>query len=368
MMLFDQQQALSSSEFDLLKKSEAKKKKFKLQQEAERLKKILELNKTAYEKLSETEVKTIENMIKRIEEEIEKIRDKDLDLYSIVGINLDNEQKEAISSSVQFAIEQVQSFLQAKVDAAQKAVDAAQKEVDAAQKREDYEKEARANGYAANITAARKQLELAKRTQAEALSDQRKAQKAQQAIESLQQASSLITATAGIWKSFAGSGPWGIALAIAGTALMWASFAAAKIKSAQITKSSSVEYGEGGMEILEGGSHASGNDISLGVTKSGKSRRAEGGEALAIFNKKSTRRYRNSLPDIIDALNKGVFESKYLKAYDTDTYFEIVKNGSDLSSLESDVSKIREQNEERIYASNNKVIRRYKNLTQFYVN
>ena len=63
-----------------------------------------------------------------------------------------------------------------------------------------------------------------------------KSQAAQQMAAPEIKVSSLVTATAGIWKSFAGTGPWGIALAVAGTALMWGSFAAAKIKAAQITK------------------------------------------------------------------------------------------------------------------------------------
>ena len=85
---------------------------------------------------------------------------------------------------------------------------------------------------------------------------------------------------------------------------MWGSFAIAKVKAHQVTKKSQ-QYGEGGLEILNGGSHASGNDIPIGMTKDGKQRKAEGGEALAIISKSKTRKYKTILPDIVKSLNKG---------------------------------------------------------------
>ena len=365
MIQFDHQQALAASEFDLLSTTEGEKTRFRLEQEKERLKKILELNKTAANKLSDVEIATIQNTIKKIDQEISASSKEDKDIYSMVGLNLNDDQKAVISESTDFAIGQLQNFLQAKVEAAQAGVDAANLEVDASQKKLDAEIEARNNGYASNVTMAQKELELAKKNQEKALKEQEKAQKAQKAIETLQQVSSLVTATAGIWKSFAGTGPWGIAAAIAGTALMWGSFAAAKIKAAQITKK---EYGEGGLEFLNGGSHASGNDIPLGYTKDGKDRRAEGGEALAIIRKSQTRKYRKLLPGIIDSLNKGTFEQKYLGAYDTgDMSMSMFNTQADLRTLEGDVREIKKQGERRYFTDGKgRIIETYKNLRRIY--
>lgn len=365
MLQFDYQQALAASEFDLLRTTEGEKTRFRLEQEKERLKKILELNKTAANKLSDVEIATIQNTIKKIDQEISASLREDKDIYSMVGLNLDDDQKAAIEESTSFAIGQLQNFLQAKIDAAQAAVDAANVEVDASQKKLDAEIEARNQGYASNVAMAQKEFELAKKNQEKALKEQEKAQKAQKAIDTLQQVSSLVTATAGIWKSFAGTGPWGIALAIAGTALMWGSFAAAKIKAAQITKK---EYGEGGLEFLSGGSHASGNDIPLGYTKDGKDRRAEGGEALAIIRKSQARKYRHILPGIINALNKGTFEQKYMGAYETGGLSIGMLNSSvDLKTLENDVRAIKEQGERRYFTDGKgRVIETYKNLRRIY--
>lgn len=365
MLLFEHNQALAASEFDLLRTTEGEKTRFRLEQEKERLKKILELNETAANKLSDVEINTIQNTIKKINQEISNSKKEDFDIYSMVGLNLDDDRKAAIEESTAFAIGQLQNFLQAKIDGAQAAVDAANTEVEASQKKLDAEIEARNQGYASNVTMAQKELELAKRNQEKALKEQEKAQKAQKAIETLQQVSSLVTATAGIWKSFAGTGPWGIALAIAGTALMWGSFAAAKIKAAQITKK---EYGEGGLEFLNGGSHASGNDIPLGYTKDGKDRRAEGGEALAIIRKTQARKYKRILPGLINALNKGTFEQKYLGAYETGGLsIGMLDSSADLKTLENDVRAIKEQGERRYFTDGNgRIIETYKNLRRIY--
>lgn len=365
MIQFDHQQSLAASEFDLLRTTEGEKTRFRLEQEKERLKKILELNKTAANKLSDVEIATIQNTVKKIDQEISASSKEDKDIYSMVGLNLGDDQKAVISESTDFAIGQLQNFLQAKVEAAQAAVDAADVEVDASQKKLDAEIEARNNGYASNVTMAQKELELAKKNQEKALKEQQKAQKAQKALETLQQVSSLVTATAGIWKSFAGTGPWGIALAVAGTALMWGSFAAAKIKASQLTKK---EYGEGGLEFLEGGSHSSGNDIGIGTTRDGKDRRAEGGEALAIIRRTSTRKYRKMLPSIIDSLNKGIFEQKYMRAYETGGLsIGMLNSSADLKTLENDVRAIKEQGERRYFTDGKgRIIETYKNLRRIY--
>ena len=92
----------------------------------------------------------------------------------------------------------------------------------------DAELEARANGYANNVVQAQKELDLAKKNQEKALKEQQKAQKQQAAIQTLQQIENMVTATALIWSQL------GFPFAIPAIAVMWASFAASKIKAAQL--------------------------------------------------------------------------------------------------------------------------------------
>lgn len=367
LMLFDQTQALEASEFDLIRNSEERKTRFRLAQEKARLQKILELNKAAGVKMTDAEVKTIENTIAKIDQEIEKSKgdERGNDIYGLFGLNLDDDQKEAISTSVSFAIEQLNSFLDAKVQAADAAVSAADKEVDASQRRLDAELEARANGYANNVAMAQKELDVAKKNQEKALKEQQKAQKAQAAIQTIQQIGNLVTASALIWSQL------GFPFAIPAIAIMWGSFAAAKIKAAQLSKSAnaggSESYGDGTVELLAGGSHQSGDDVDLGTKPDGTRRRAEGGEFFAVINKRNSRRFRRLIPDVINSLNRGTFPQKYLNAYNTDGVNVTVQqnNAPDLRDLKNDVREIKEQNRRRRYVDGNgNVIEVYKNLTR----
>lgn len=367
LMLFDQTQALEASEFDLIRNSEERKTRFRLAQEKARLQKILELNKAAGVKMTDAEVKTIENTIAKIDQEIEKSKgdERGNDIYGLFGLNLDDDQKEAISTSVSFAIEQLNGFLDAKVQAADAAVSAADKEVDASQRRLDAELEARANGYANNVAMAQKELDLAKKNQEKALKEQQKAQKAQAAIQTIQQIGNLVTASALIWSQL------GFPFAIPAIAIMWGSFAASKIKAAQLSKSATGEgsesYGDGTVELLAGGSHQSGDDVDLGTKPDGTRRRAEGGEFFAVINKRNSRRFRRLIPDVINSLNRGTFPQKYLNAYNTDGVNVTVQqdNAPDLRDLKDDVREIKEQNRRRRYVDGNgNVIEVYKNLTR----
>lgn len=362
LLLFDQQQELEQSEFDLLRNSEARKTQFTLAAEKARLQKILELNKAAGIKMTNEQVQTIQNTIAKIDQEIQQSKrdERGKDIYGLFGLNLTNDQKDAINESLSYAMDALNTFTEAKLAAANAAVSAADKEVDSAQRALDAELTARANGYASSVVQAQKDLDLARKTQEKALKEQQKAQKQQQAIQTIQQIGDLVTATALIWSQL---GIWG---AIPAIAVMWGSFAAAKIKAAQMTKTANAEtYGDGTVELLNGGSHQSGNDVDLGTKPNGTRRRAEGGEFFAVFNKRNSRRYRRIIPDVVNALNQGVFERKYMNAYKDGNNFTInvSQNSPDMRDLQNDVRAIREQNAVRYYTTaDGKTIMIYKNL------
>ena len=372
LQIFDQQQALAQSEFDLLRNSEARKTQFRLQAEKERLQKVLELNQRAAKKLPDVEVQTIQNTIKKIDQEIEQSKgeERGTDIYGLFGLNLDDDQKEAINTSMQYALDALNTFTAARVAAADAAVEQADKEVSAAQSALDAELEARANGYANNVVQAQKELDLAKKNQGKALKEQQKAQKQQAAIQTLQQIGNMVTATALIWSQL------GFPFAIPAIAVMWASFAASKIKAAQLAKQTgetggtggtggTETYGDGTVELLEGGSHQSGNDIDLGTKPDGTRRRAEGGEFFAVINKRSSRRFRKIIPDVINSLNNGTFAHKYLKSYSDGDGLTLNVTGQspDLRNLSDDVREIKEQNRRRVYVDGDgNTIESYKNL------
>ena len=338
MAIFDKSQEFAANEFALLKTTEAEKTKFRLEQERARWKKILEINALGNKTLSDEEIANIRNIIKRIDNEIDATKANDI--YSLVGLNLSDEQRAAINESMEYAMQALNTFTEATVRAAEEKVNAANKEVEAAQKVLDAELEARANGYANNVLMAQKELEQQKRTQEQALAQQRRAQKQQEAVQTAQQAVNLVTASAKIWADL--GFPW----AIPALAVMWSSFLYSKIKASQVTKGTE-QYGEGTVELLEGGSHASGNDIDLGRKKDGTRRRAEGGEFFAVINKRSSRKFRGIIPDVIQSLNDGTFANKYATAYDAQPVINVAS--VDLGNIGSDVRAIRDNSQRRVY-------------------
>ncbi len=365
MMLLDAQQELAASEFALLDTNERQKTEFQLRMERERLQKILELDAAAGYKMTETERKTIENTIAAIEKETKKLPYNNL--YELMGIGLDSDQQDALNTAIDSVKESIASIVDSWNAAADAALNAANAQVDAAQKTLDAEIEARNAGYANEVTTAQKELELSKKNQEQAIKEKQKAQKAQLAIDTITQASSLITASANIWSSLSGIPYVGPALAAAALVTMWGSFAFAKIKAAQVAGQTE-QYGQGTVELLQGGSHASGHDIDLGTKADGTRRRAEGGEYFAIINKRNSRRYGHLIPDVINAFNDGTFADKYQRANAAMGGYAVGLVGggnTDVSGLEKDVAAIREQGDRTQYVDGqgNTVIR-YKNLTR----
>lgn len=361
---FDQQQALESAEFNAVKHSESAITKFKLQQEKERWEYQIALAEAGALDWSQVQIDTAKATVSGIDREISEIDDvfnligeKGLGYSLLEKLGFSNDQIDALTEAVDIVVEQFQSIIDAEVELAEKAVEAAEARVEAAQEAYDAEVEARNNGYAHSVATARKELEQEKRNQLEKQKILAEAQRRQQSLDSVTQASSLVTASANLWSSFSSIPVVGPALALAAIASMWTSFAVAKVKAKQVTMSQVEEYGEGGLEFLEGGSHASGNDIDLGVNNKKKRRmKAEGGEALAIINKKKTRKYKKILPDIIQSLNKGTFEDKYVNAFAGSEKLNIVVNGQnniDLSRIENDVNAIKKQNETQYYVMPN---------------
>lgn len=342
--------------------NDKKKEELSLQAERERLQKIYDMNVKAGKDLTSLEMKTLQEQIKAADAQIEKAK-KPQDLYDVLGLSLDDDKKAVITDSFNFALDQLNAYMDAWVQAAEKKVALAERDVENAQNVLNAEREARANGYASNVEYAQKELDMAKQNQQKALREQERAQKAQQALASVQQMTNMITATALIWSQL--GFPW----AIPAIAVMWGSFAAAKIKAAQMTQTGSEEYGEGTVELLQGGSHQSGNDVDLGRKKDGTRRRAEGGEFFAVINKRNSRKYRAVIPDVIRALNNGTFEQKYSGAYQGGADIQLSAGPqTDLGNLKSDVSAIRQQGERNTYTDSRGTHVVYKNLHRVILN
>lgn len=377
---FDEQQALNEAVFNETKRSEKEISRFKLEQEKDRWEKQIVLAESGGLEWSQLQIDTAKSTVKSIERELSELDDfianiskKGLAGSLLEELGFNDNQIDALKEATDIVISQFQAILDADVKLAEKEVELSEKRVSALQTAYEAEVEARNNGYANNVATAKKELQQEKRKQQEKTKILEAAKRRQESLDTALQASSLVTASANIWSVFSKTGVFGPILAAAAIATMWSSFAAAKIKARQVTSAQNEEYGDGGLEFLEGGSHSSGHDIDLGVrNKKGKRMRAEGGEALAIINRQKTRKYKSILPDVIDSFNRGNFEEKYTSAFALPNSPNIILNqnsGVDLSKIEACVEDIKRQNEIRYYSlPNGSIVMQNKNVKRIVKN
>lgn len=376
----DLQAELEESRFNLIKHTEDEITRYKLEQQKKRLQAELEANK-ATGVLNAKEVEIIKNTINALDMQIGAVGEKKRfsNIYEVFGLSIKDKDGNDVTDEVTQSIDDVMNTVQdalntwmdARLEAAEANVEAAKTEVEAAQDWLASERAARANGYANNVEMAQKELNLAKQNHEKELAEQRKIQAQQIMLDSATQSSSMITATANIWKAFSPLGGFGVAAALAAIATMWSAFIASRAKAVQLAKNpsgASEQYGEGTVELLQGGSHASGNDIDLGVKPDGTRRRAEGGEFFAVINKRSSQKYRNLIPDVINSLNKGTFARKYANSYESaDISVSLTSGGkaADLSRIETDLKAIRRQGVKRYRTDKDgNTVMEYKNLTR----
>lgn len=353
-----QRQDADKAEFLEVRRSQQSQTMFELQQEKERWELKLALMQQGMLQLSKDEVREAKANVRRLTREIKEVAldafksgDLSSGLLSLLGF--DDAGISAFEQAKQQILSGLQEILDAEVQLAEKQLELQQEKVDAAQSAYDAEVAARANGYANSVQSAKRELQLQQNTLRKKQAQLEKYRRAQQAIEAAQQAASLVTATANIWSSMSSLGVVGPILAAVATAGMFAAFIAAKVKASQLTET----YGSGGLEFLEGGSHASGNDIDLHTTNSrGRHMRAEGGEAMAIINKRRTRKYRSVLPDIVNSLNAGTFEERYIRAHDMAAATLINTPSANLSTLEKGVDTLVKQNSMRAIQLSDRII------------
>ena len=277
-----------------------------------------------------------------------KVQDKYIDYFK----NIDKAMLQSLGY--------MKDWMETRVKMAEIAVESAKKEQDAAKTLLEYELEARANGFANNVSYARKEYEEKRKLTKKAAQDAQELARIQRAIDTAQQIQSLITATANIWSAEGKKGAAGIPLALAAIGAMWISFGAAKIRAEQLANAQTEQYGEGMSEYLNyGGSHASGHDIDFGRKPDGTRRKVERGEMIGVINKRNVNKYGvERVSDIISSLNHGTFEQSYGNAFGGNI---TIPQGADLHKLEKGVSDLVEQGGQKVINIGGKTIMYYKN-------
>jgi len=215
-------------------------------------------------------------------------------LAQILGIS--EEGLEGLKDAAGQIINSLEQIADARVKEADAAVDAAERKVSAAQDALIRQQELAKQGVANDTDLAKKQLDEAKKAQEQAEKDRAKAVRSQILLDSVGQLSSLITASANIFKSLSSIPFAGIPLAIATIGVMFGAFA--KAKSDALKAASVPKFRKGGK--LEGPAHEYGG-IAISDSEGNVYGEAEGGEW--VVNRKDS----NEQDKFLKRVNAGEF-------------------------------------------------------------
>jgi hypothetical protein len=198
-------------------------------------------------------IQQTKNTIASLEKELEKSTNKkqQFNLLDLLGVK--EEDRDEVNQAFQEVAGFITEFTQQQLAAANELLQ--QREADVDSKREDLNTEIELNkaGFASNVETKRAELEESKRLRQQALEDQRKAAKAQAAVETVQQTIGLITSSVDIIKGFSKIPIIGLPLGIAAVTAMFGAFVSAKAKAAKVAK-----FEKGG--LLGGRRHSQGGN------------------------------------------------------------------------------------------------------------
>lgn len=152
-------------------------------------------------------------------------------------------------------------------------------------------------GYAANVGAKKKEVEDLKKQRDQALRDEEAARKRQQAIDTIEQVSSLVSASANIFKGFSKIPIAGPVLAVAAIAAMFTAFAAAKVNAKSVTKLALGGYGND-TGVITGRTHTQGGERLLDHVE------VERGEAFGVLSRPATQKYGHIFREVVSSFNK----------------------------------------------------------------
>jgi len=288
---------VEESAIEASKKTEIEKQKAQTELLIRGLQRRLEILKTAGAAATKEEIEIIQNQIKAAQNELESLNGVDVDIYSLLGLDITDEDKANLNSSFEQVKNQLVEMANFRRQVADRNVQASRDEVAQAQRALDAEIQNRNAGFAHMVQTKEKELADAKKRQKEALKEQRQAEQQQRLIQQAQQASNLVTATS---KILAQKGDPIIAAISIG--LMWSTFIASQLRASQITKR---KFGKGGYEVVGGGTHAEGKDTYAGFDVNGQPAYVERGEGVSIIRASRQKKYGPLMKKLTEASNKG---------------------------------------------------------------
>lgn len=275
------------------KEFEKKVEKERLDIQLEFAQKRLEVLKAYGDKTDEEVKKQLLAAQKVVDETKAQIQELDeidtSDFYGLLGkaIGLDQEGIDDLKGKAEFFKEIVGGIFEYEQEIAEARVRQYDRLIDAKKRQLDKELEAQKQGLANNVALRQSELADLEKDRKKAVQQAKAFQVANSAIESIEQATSLVSSAANLFKFGTKLGPIGLGIAAGSVALLLTLFKAFKSKAQNET--TPVEYKEGGE--LKGLSHSRG-----GMRIAGTNIYVEGGEYVTPV--RQTQKYRALLDAI----------------------------------------------------------------------
>ena len=218
-------------------------------------------------------------------------------VWKLLGIDPDDEDGKKAIDNLKTAADEITKIIddtyQRRVDDAERTRSLLDTRVNEAQSALEAEIELYKSGYAANVAAKQKELDDLKAQREKALKDEEKALKAQRTMDALTQTSSLLTASANIFKGFSKLPVVGQALAVAAIGAMFAAFENARVQANKVTKLAKGGHGE-----ITGRLHSQGGERFVDHIE------VEQGERWGVLNRSASRKYGTVFNKMVDSFNK----------------------------------------------------------------
>lgn len=206
------------------------------------------------------ELQILEAQLAALDVEGKKKKRRPLSIWELLGV-----ENPDIQNGIKAAADQVISAIEQVTDAAEKAAqrrrEAIDQEIQALEERLTAETDLAKKGEANNRDLIESQLSAKRNAQQKALADEAKARRASAALETAQQAASLITASSNIFASLSKIPIVGVPLAIGLISTMFGAFVTAKVRASQLAQAPKLRKGK----RIEGRSHEQGGEEHFGV-------------------------------------------------------------------------------------------------------
>lgn len=277
---------------------------FQLEQQAAELQRELDFAgtiDTARKAILEKQIKNIRERADQIKNEIgggAKSDPKKSILAQILGV--DDESAKEVEKAIGVTISAINDIIENAIDQADNRLQAATDRVEEARAALEEEQQLQKDGFANNVEARQKELDDAKRAQAQALEDKKRAQRLQLAVDATTQASNIAVSVSNIIRNFSQIPFVGVVLALAQVASLFAFLSSVKTRARAISQAT---FREGGSAVIgkdgfiTGPSHEQGG---VPIEVEGGEMMHSDGRRVQITNKRMTKKHFS----LLDAINR----------------------------------------------------------------